>query len=272
MFTQRLKSLLLFLLALALLVATGCSKDDDNPVGPENENAYLWVHLEGDSVQVNFDDLNIFDITTLAKAADENDAIWLKDFISTDLIPNATDKDGNTYEARGLYAYRIQDDVGYCAANKGYADNTWDQMGLGYVLVDAQRVVFPDDLIDLPGAYNVKDVSHIRVYRKFDVISSDTTGFTSINGLTVVQAQNSDGENEDAIALADFITPLVANPEGKTYTLTSVDGYTPPEPLTWEQMQTGHWLLGSKSTIFTHADRASGKYRVKFLESITVTE
>ena len=272
MFTQRLKSLLLFLLGLALLLATGCAKDEDNPVGPENESQYLWVHLEGDSTQVNFEDLEMIDISALAKAADENDAIWLKDFVSTDLIPNASDKDGNTYEARGLYAYRVQGEDGFCAANKGYADNTWEEMGLGYVLVDAQRVVFPDELIDLPSAYNTKDVRHIRVYRKFDVVSPDSTGFVSEAGLNVVQALNSDGETEDAIALADFITPIVANPAGKTFTLESVDGYNPPETLTWEQMLTGFWLLDSKSTIFTHADRTSGKYRVKFLESITVTE
>lgn len=272
MFTKKLKSLLIVLLALVTLFTVGCAKDDDdNPLGPENSE-YVWVHFEGDSTQMAFDDMPVMDVTALGKAMAENDGIWLKDFISTTLIPNATDKDGNAYEARALYCYRNEGEDGFSASVKGYADNTWDHMNKGYILVDARRVIFPDDLIDLPGAYNTQDVRHIRTFRKFDVITSDSTAFTSVDGLALHSVDNGDGVMENAIALSDLVAPLLADLTGKTFTLTSIDGFTPPAALTQEQFITGYWLLDSKKTIFTHAAVTSGKYKVKFLQSITVND
>ncbi|MCK5147328.1 hypothetical protein KAR48_11265 [bacterium] len=270
MFNKHFKISVFLILTIGLLSFSGCAKND--PTSPELESDYIWTHLAGDSVKVEFDDLQMIDVTAIAKTSAENDGIWLQSFVSETLIPEATDKDGNSYDARNLYAYRQVAEDGFSAIVKGYADNTWEEMGKGYILIDIRKVVFPDDILDLPSAYNVKDVRHIKIFRKFDVIVSDTTGFTSIDGLTVHQVDNGEGSNESAIALADLILPFVANPAAKTFTLQAIDGYTPPDAISWTQMQTGYWLLESKKTIFTHADLQSGKYKLKYLKSIQVID
>ena len=69
---------MLFMAGLALSLITGCSKDDgNNVVGPDNNDSeYMWVHLNGDSTKVEYDDLAVFDINTIGKRiADKNDAI-----------------------------------------------------------------------------------------------------------------------------------------------------------------------------------------------------
>ncbi|MBN2414352.1 hypothetical protein JXO52_00845 [bacterium] len=258
--------------ALALLVFSGCAKDGgDSSTGPDvTTGNFLWVHLDGDSVKVDYDDLPVFDINTLAKPLyEETDAIWLTAFIDTNLIPNYVD-DGDVYDPRELYAYRFEGDDGFSASTKGYADNTWEQLGLGYILCAIRRVIFPDELIDLPGAYNVSDVARVLVSRKIDVTSPDSSGFVRLADLSTVQVQNWDGITEDAVSLADIATRFVNAPAGHEYNLAAIDGYSFKTALTWEQFQTGYWLLDSRRTIFTHADLGSSKYKMSYLQTIVV--
>ena len=145
-------------------------------------------------------------------------------------------------------------------------------MFLGHILTSNRRVVFPDQSIDLPGAYNVKDVRRIRVHRKIDVVAIDTSDFIETCQLTAVSVTNWDDQPEDAIALKDLVTPLVVNPENYNYDVVSLDGYAPDGVLTWAQFQTGYWLLTSERTIFTDPDLASGKYRLKVLEKVIVSQ
>ena len=96
---------------LSGFVVFNCSKEK-NPAGPDGaEDQFVLVHFEGDSTEIEFSNLNIFDVTTLAKVhAGENDAVWLNAFVGTDLIPMYYDKDDNPFDARNLYAYRNEGD------------------------------------------------------------------------------------------------------------------------------------------------------------------
>jgi len=272
MLFKKLAHIMFYISVLIIILWVGCAKDESSPAGPDSSACeYMWVHFHGDSVQVFYKDLNTFDVNTLSKSvASETDAIWLCSFVDTNLIPNYTVKDSTIYDTRSLYAYRIEGDDGFSASVKGYPDNIWDHMKKGYVLIASRRVVFPDDLIDLPGAYNVKDVRHIRIKRKFDIYAPDTSLFAEISEFATTSVLDADGQNEDAVSLSDIVASVISNPETFTYNLQALDGYSLPDDLTWEDLQTGYWLLDSKKTIFTKESLSSKKYQIKYLEKIVV--
>ena len=251
---------------LTFTIVTGCSKDsNNNPVdkAPPTES-YMTVTLDGASTQVAFGDCAKVD-------ADGEEAIQLDEFITTDLIPAFTDKDEVDWDARPLYSFEIMSSDGYSASGvKGYPNNIWEHMSLGHLLTSIRRAIFPDDKIDLPGAYDAKDVVEIIVHRKFDVTAPDTVDFFELSDFTITRVNNWDGIEEDAVPLADFVTALVANPESHMYNLASLDEFSPPDDLDWEKFQTGYWLLDSERTIFTHAEVTSSKYRVRVLETILI--
>ncbi len=270
MFTKRLFPAFLILSLLTLFL--GCSKEN-NVTGPGTEtDSYVYVHLAGDSTKIELDDLPSFDVTSLAKAWNENDAVWLKDFISATLIPEVEDKDGTLFNARPLYAYRFVGEDGFYAASKGYPDNTWDQLDEGYMYTDTRNIVFPDDLLDLAGAYNVKKVRHIYANRKIDITSPDSSGFALVNDFQPQMVDNGDGVLEAAVPLMDIVETIVASPANYNYRLEAVDGYQPPDNLNWTQFRTGYWLLESAKTIFTDPNFATGKYKVKYLRTILVNQ
>ncbi|MBN1885682.1 MAG: hypothetical protein JW876_09205 [Candidatus Krumholzibacteriota bacterium] len=253
------------LAALAILfvaLLAGCSKDDD-PVAAL-PGGFLMVYHEGDSSAVFFADLPSFDVEGL-------DAILLDAFVDTFLVPPYYDRDQAMYDSRPLYAYRIEGEDGFSASVKGYPDNAWEHLELGYLLVAARQVVFPDDVIDLPGAYNVKDAARVIVLRKFDVVYADTTAVREIADLSVVQVENHDGALEDAVRLSDLVeTTIVPDPSTMQYNIVALDGYGPSTPMSWAEFGTGYWLLDSKRTIFTDPDLSTGAYELRVLEQILV--
>jgi len=255
-------------MVLLMLLPIGCSKDEDSTLGPDHTSPaeqYLWVYGPADSARVLFSGLPTIDAGGL-------EAISLSAFVDTVLIPPFYDKDGTSYDARILYAYRIAADDGFCAHDKGYCDNIWEQMLLGYVQTETRRTIFPDDLIDLPGAYNIKETRHIHACRKVDVNTPDTMVFFELADLNVVSVTNFDGEAENAVALKDFITPLIPSPGDHEYNMRSLDDFGPATNLTWEQLQTGFWLLSTGKTIFTDPDLTTGAYKLKALREIIVCD
>jgi len=247
---------------LGLALITGCDKDNPNSPEPEQEN-FLWIHFKSDSTKIGFETLPKID-------ADGEEAIQLSSFVDTTLIAPFRDKNGNPFEARKLYSYQIAGDDGFSASAKGYSNNTWEHLTLGHILTATRQVVFPDDKIDLAGAYNVKTARHIYVHRKFDIITPDTTTFVELRTLTPTSVTNLDGQNEDALLLQDFVTALVATPENQQYNLRTLDDFGPSSDLTWDQFQTGYWLLTSETTMFTDPALNTGKYKLKVLEKILV--
>jgi len=251
---------------------TACRKGSKNPVGPDNSiSEFMWVHFKGDSTKVKYDDLTVFDINTISKrVASENDAIWLKAFIDTSLIPVTIARDESVHDTRNLYSFRFKGDDGYGAYKKGYADNTWNQLDKGYVLLATRRIIFPDELLDLPGAYNVRDVRSVHISRKFEVVNPDSAAFVRLQDIASVKINNWDGVPEDALCLAEMVKAVLVNPENYHYNIEAIDGYSLPADLTWTELQTGYWLINSAKTLFTNPALASGKYKVKKLLKIVV--
>ena len=254
----------------ALILFSGCSKEDNPIESNEPADDFVWVHFEGDSTKFEFSTLPKIDVEEgLAKGA-ATEAIRLSAFVDTTLIPMFKDKDGIQYESRNLYAYRIAGDDGFSASTKGYLDNTWEDMQIGYILVDSRKTVFPDDIKDLPGAYNIKETRHIRINRKIDIAAPDTTGFVQLPDVQIEQVENHDGQMEDAVSLQNIISVYVTDAASHTYTYSAIDGYGPSADLTWAQFSTGYWLLESEKTIFTDPGLVGGAYKIKALQTITV--
>jgi hypothetical protein len=249
------------LLAVVLAGSVACS--DQSPTGPNTDDAFLMVYFEGDSTRVELADLLWFDV-------DGQTAVSLEALVDTAMIPMYEDKDEILYDARALYGYRIVGEDGFSASQRGYLDNTWEQMTLGYILTGTRNVIFPKTAIDLPGAYNVKATRRVYVERKFDVVAADTTAFYRLADMPVVQVENFEAELEDAIALSAFVSALVADPAAHTYHITAIDGYGTADAMSWAQLQTGYWLLESQRTLFTEPTFTSGRYRLRMLERINV--
>lgn len=252
---------------LCLVLVLGCSKDDDNnPTGSTPTDTSIWIHMDGDSTEFLFSELPKID-------ADGEEAIQLSEFVDTTMIPMYEDRDGILYDARPLYGYQVMGADGFSASgSRGYLDNRWNEMQLGYILVSTGRAIFPDELIDLPGAYNVSDVAKIYIYRKFDVNTPDTLSFVEFKDVASVEVTNHDGEPEDALPLKDFVEALVTNPGDYQYNVRTLDDFGPGEDMTWAEFQTGYWLLVSEKTIFTDENLTGGSYKLKVLEKILVNQ
>jgi len=241
-----------------------CSKEENNPITPDDSDKYFMVYFNSDSVKILFTDLPKFD-------ADDEEAIQLNYFIDTSLIHPFIDKDTVSHDSRSLYSYLIAGDDGFSAAgSRGYPNNIWDQLFLGHVITSSRQVIFPDNKIDLPGAYNVKTSRRIYTHRKFDLDFIDSVHIVDLGKLTPVQILNPDNELEEAIPLQDVVTAMVTNPGIYNYNILSLDNFGPTADMTWAQFQTGYWLLSSEKTMFTDTSLVGGIYKLKVLEKILV--
>jgi len=261
----------LLCLMFAGLIVIGCDNGDDNDDNnnPPAESEYLWIVLDDDSVKMVFDSLPKITI-------EGEQVIRLNEFVTAAFIPPYVDNDGNPHDSRVQYGYRIVGEDGFSAHdNRGYPDNTWQHLNYGYVLLSTRRAIFPDDSVDLAGAYNVQNMRWIRLYRKFDVVrpvdvSPDSASFVEFADVTAVTVTNPDGQPESALPLADFVTRIVLAPENYQYNLRSLDDFGPTTDMTWEQLQTGYWLLTTARTMFTDTTLVGGRYRVRVVKELQV--
>lgn len=254
----------LFAVFSLLLLIVGCSKEENNPVTPDDSDKYFMVHFDGDSLKVVFKNLPKFD-------ADGVEAIQLNYFIDTSLIHPFIDKDTVSHDSRSLYSYQIEGDDGFSASeSKGYPNNIWDHLFLGHVITSNRQVIFPDNKIDLPGAYNVKSSRRIYMHRKFDLDFTDSTLFVELRKIIPVQVTNSNGDPEQAIPLRDIVMYAIGGDASYNYNIRSLDNFGPEKDMTWEQFQTGYWLLSSEKTMFTDTSLVGGRYKLKVLEKILV--
>lgn len=254
-----------FIILIFLLIAAGCSKEENNPLTPpDDSDKYFWIYYNNDSTKVEFKNLPKFN-------ADGEEAIQLNYFIDTSLIHPYIDKNGISHDTRKLYSYQIVGDDGFSASgSRGYPNNIWDHFFLGHVITSTRQVIFPDNKIDLPNAYNVKFARRIFIHRKFDLDFTDSSRFVELREISTVQVINPQGLQEQAIPLKNIVMSIVTNPETYNYNLLSVDNFGPTSDMTWNQFQTGYWLLESQVTMFTDTTLVGGRYKLKVLEKILV--
>jgi hypothetical protein len=254
-----------FIILVFMMIAAGCSKEENNPLTQaDDSDKYFWIYYSNDSAKVAFKNLPKFN-------ADGEEAIQLNYFIDTSLIHPFVDKNGLSHDTRTLYSYQIVGDDGFSASgNRGYPNNIWEHFFLGHVINSNRQVIFPDNKIDLPGAYNIKLARRIFIHRKIDLKFIDSTRFVELKNIPPIQVINPQGLPEQAVPLKNIVIAIVSNPETYNYNLLSVDNFGPTSDMTWNQFQTGYWLLESQATMFTDTTLVGGRYKLKVLEKILV--
>ncbi|MFO7524722.1 MAG: hypothetical protein R6W68_04670 [Ignavibacteriaceae bacterium] len=258
--TFRTYSLLIFVI---LLLIYSCAKEN-NPLVPDDSDKYFWVYFNNDSVKISFSDLPKI-------SADGEEAVQLNHFVDTTLVHPFMDKNGLSYDSRTLYSYQIAGEDGFSAyTNRGYPNNIWEHLTIGHVIVSSRQVIFPDDRIDLPGAYNVKIARHIYIHRKFDLEFADSVNIVELRNISSVQVINQDGISEQAVPLKDVVMSKINDPESYNYNILSLDNFGPTTDMSWEEFQTGYWLLSSEKTFFSETTLVGGSYKLKALEKILV--
>lgn len=252
----------LFFFIIQLLLISGCSKEDSNPLVPDDSDKYFLMYFDNDSVKISFSELPKFSING-------EEAIQLNHFVDTTLVHPFIDKNDLSHDTRALYSYQIAGEDGFSAyTNRGYPNNIWGHLLLGHVIVSNRQVIFPADKIDLPGAYNVKTARHIYIHRKFDLEFTDSVNIVELRNITPVQVINQDGLPEQAVPLKDVVMSQINNPGSYDYNIRSLDNFGPTTDMSWEQFQTGYWLLSSEKTMFTDTTLVGGSYKLKVLDKI----
>lgn len=259
------------IISLILSFFTGCASDDHDQLSdPNNSDAYVFAIL-GDTVEIMLDSMPQITV-------EGEQAVRLNELVPITLVPPYVDRDEAEWDTRALYSYQIIGDDGFSASgSRGHPNNTWDQLLMGYLFISSRLTIFPDDSIDLPGAYNVQETRYIELQRKIDVVrpetvAPDSDAFVEFREITEVTVTNPEGQHEQALPLADFVTRIISDPSGYQFNIRSVDEFGPSLAMTWEQFRTGYWLTVSEKTMFTDSSLVGGRYQLRVLEMIEVLE
>ena len=94
--------------------------------------------------------------------------------------------------------------------------------------------------------------------------------FVELRSIATAQITNFDGNLENAIPLKDVVLSFVDSPQNYSYNLRTLDDFGPTTSMTWDQFQTGYWLLTSEKTRFTDTSLVGGAYKLRVLESIQI--
>ncbi len=168
-------------------------------------------------------------------------AIRLRDLIGSDLVT-----------APDLYGYRFIGTDGFYAnmPGKSYGDNTWSQLGIGYLdLVDI-RVLFEAALDPmLRKGHNVKYLIRVDVLRSIDVAWSEGRKLAPVGEVPSVTVPDGYPEaGSEGLRLADVVTQVVPAdivPGDHLYRVLALDGTGLPRLLTWEEMRAAYYLPSS---------------------------
>jgi hypothetical protein len=253
-------------LAICMGAIIGCDDDDDNGTNGGTDPVIVTIVNGSQSEELNLRDLSSIEV-------EGYDVVFLNNLISETIVPPWYDNDSVAWDTRPLHGYRTIGADGFNPyTNRGYQDCYWDWLSMGYIFVESRDVQFPDELIDLPGAFNVDDTETIEVRRMLKVTVPFDSFMVEFDEITPTTVLNPDSIMESALPLADFVpdTIITLGPENYQYKIVAIDGFTQNDPLTWEQMQVGYWLLDSEKTWFLADSIQSSRYKIKAAEHIEV--
>jgi hypothetical protein len=172
-------------------------------------------------------------------------ALPLQTLIGTDAIPFPD-----------LYGFRFIGTDGFYAnmPGKRYGDNTWSQLGIGYLDLVSVRVVF-DTVRDpmLRKGHNVKWLIRVEVLRSIDVAWNDGRRLAPIVEITPdTVAAGYPGAGTPGLLLSDIVGHAVPGdlvPRDHLYRVIGRDGSELPRLLTWEEAQAAYYLLAGDRVV-----------------------
>lgn len=196
-------------------------------------------------------------------------AYSLDQFVPVDAVSDLivhTDED--SIECRDLFFFLPLADDGFSPRSHDYDDLDWTDWIQGFYIPDwDNRIFFSQYDSQGIGAYNVKDMESVCVFRGVKSIINDTLSVVfEFNAMTTEQVENYDGIMEDAIPLASFIPPHVTLMDSVAFTAADISGYT--KMYYPEEIEAGYWLVDSQKTIFPDLNLPNSKKKFKFLKSL----
>jgi hypothetical protein len=229
--------LVLAVLILASLAVAGCGKDS---YIPEPTTPVAQVEF-GEGIEVVTPSG-----TVVRRFADQaqvtyggRPAIPLQELVGTDAVSFPE-----------LYGFRFIGTDGFYAnmPGKRYGDNTWSQLGIGYLDLVSVRVVF-DTARDpmLRKGHNVKWLIRVEVLRSIDVAWDEGRRLAPVVEITPdTVTAGYPGAGTPGLLLSDIVrnaAPGALVPENHLCRVIGRDGSELPRLLTWEEMQAAYYLF-----------------------------
>lgn len=229
-----MKKIMLGLLVVFVLMFTACSDDDDDSNSTEPEVVYAY---------------------SLDQFVPEN---MLADMVAHD--------DDDVENWNELFHFWPLATDGFNPRSRGYDDMNWTDWEQGYYIPDLDnRIKFPHmDSLGI-GAFNVKYMDMVYVYRAINAVVNDTLSILcEINHMPMEQVENYDGVMENAIKLSNFVPEQIAALDSVDF--IAVDGWS--QTYYPDEVADGYWLVDSEKTIFPNLDLPGMKKKFKWIKSM----
>lgn len=174
-----------------------------------------------------------------------------------------------------LYGFRLIGTDGFYAnmPGKRYGDNTWSQLGLGYLDLIPVRVVF-DTARDpmLRKGHNVKWLIRAEVLRSIDVVWGDGRKLAPVQELRPdTVSAGYPGAGTPGLLLSDIVlhaAPGDLVPQNHLYRVIGRDGSELPRLLTWDEAHAAYYLLATDRVVLPEA--LGPAYQVNLPRSIRI--
>lgn len=242
-YTTALGRLMCTVLLAAGLGLTGCGRDSYvvEAGGPES----MAVFGEGIDVAAPTGTVVRLFADHVPITHNGRPAIPLQELIGANVVPYPE-----------LYGFRLIGTDGFYAnmPGKGYGDNTWQQLALGYLdLVDVHVVFETAQDPMLRKGHNVKWLIRAEVLRALEVSWSDGRKLAAVTEVPTTTVPEGYAEAGAAgLLLADVVAHVLPGdrvPGAHVYRLLGRDGTSLPRLLTWEEMHTAYYLPGSDRVV-----------------------
>ncbi len=223
-------------MAAVLILFSGCGHDSyvtdpDIPQASVEFGDGIEIFTPTDTLIRYFEDFT-------PASYQDRPAVELQELIGGDIVTH-TD----------LYGYRLIGVDGFYANQPGkeYGDNTWDQLGIGWLDLMDIKVIFETERDPtLKKGHNVKWLIRVEVLRSIDVVWPDGRMLAAVREVEPVTVPDGfPGAGAEGIVLASFVEradPSDLEPEDYFYRVTSEDGTRLPRLLTWEEMHETYYL------------------------------
>ncbi len=248
-------------LAAAILISfSGCGKDSyiSEPDVPQ-------VTLEfGDGIDI---------ITPSGKTVRYFDDFAPATYQGRPAIPLQQLIGGDTVTYPDLYGYRLIGVDGFYANQPGkeYGDNTWSQLGIGWLDLMDIKVIFETERDPtLKKGHNVKWLVLVEILRSIDIVWPEGRKLAAVEEVSnVTIPEGYPGAGTDGILLASFVekaNPSNVDPEAHLYRVSSIDGTELPRLLTWEEMHHAYYIPDEDRVVM--AEALGSAYQIHLLETI----
>ncbi len=203
---------------------------------------------------LDFSDMSVYTSETINVDGEDVTAYKLDQFIDQEEVTTLYGEDG--VDCRAFYCYHIVAGDGYSPRTRGNRDLTWAEFSSGYWLEGEQKAYFPSD--DISRQYNVGDLTHIDLYNTINISDADGNLITPFEYFgtetqSITYIHHEEEYTEDAVPLTSIITSYVTTePASYTYDFAASDGWE-TDPVTWENMQKGYWLVNANKAVFIDA-------------------